>query len=254
MRRLLVNADDFGFTRDVNAGIVEAHRNGILTATTLMANGVEFNDAVSLARATPSLDIGIHFVLIGGHSLVTENPFPSSVPALLQAVLAGQLNLYEEFAAQARRVVSAGLRPLHADTHKHTHLLPPVRRALAAVAQKFGIRWIRRPADFNGKGLLSFAMRSMLTKFPVDVQSTDYFAGFALTGTLQTTNLIELLNRLPNGSTELMTHPGLCTEELRAAPTRLKESRARELAALVAPETRAAITTNQIVLTRYRDL
>ena len=82
-RRLVVNADDFGFTPDVNSGIVEAHRRGILTATTLMANGDAFDDAVRLAREAPSLDVGCHLVLIGGLSLVTGKPFPATVAQLL---------------------------------------------------------------------------------------------------------------------------------------------------------------------------
>ena len=73
-RQLVVNADDFGFTADVNEGIVEAHRHGILTAATLMANGDAFDHAVRLAGRVPSLDIGCHLVLIGGHSLVTGKP------------------------------------------------------------------------------------------------------------------------------------------------------------------------------------
>ena len=65
MMQLIVNADDFGFTKDVNAGIVEAHQCGILTATTLMANGAAFDDAVRLALENPSLDVGCHLVLVG---------------------------------------------------------------------------------------------------------------------------------------------------------------------------------------------
>ena len=68
-RRLIVNADDFGFTHDVNAGIVEARRRGILRSTTLMANGAAFDDAVRLARENPDLDVGCHLVLVGGRSL-----------------------------------------------------------------------------------------------------------------------------------------------------------------------------------------
>ena len=82
----MVNADDFGFTPDVNDGIVEAHRRGILTATTLMANGEAFDDAVRLARETPTLDIGCHLVLIGGRSLVTGKAFPATVPQLVAAL------------------------------------------------------------------------------------------------------------------------------------------------------------------------
>ena len=68
--RLIVNADDFGFTRDVNEGIVAAHQRGILTATTLMANGMQFGHAADLALANPNLDVGCHLVLIGGKSLL----------------------------------------------------------------------------------------------------------------------------------------------------------------------------------------
>ena len=73
MRKLVVNADDFGFTRDVNQGIVEAHTNGILTATTLMSDGPAFDDAVRLAKENPTLDIGVHLVLVG------QPPFPMTV-------------------------------------------------------------------------------------------------------------------------------------------------------------------------------
>ena len=83
-KQLVVNADDFGFTPDVNEGIMEAHRDGILTATTLMANGAAFDHAVRLARQTPALDVGCHLVLVGGRSLLPgRRPLPASVPELL---------------------------------------------------------------------------------------------------------------------------------------------------------------------------
>jgi len=88
VKRLVVNADDFGFTRDVNLGIIEAHRNGILTATTLMATGLAFDDAVSIAKANPTLDIGCHLVLVGSPGL------PATVPQLLQAITLGRISLY----------------------------------------------------------------------------------------------------------------------------------------------------------------
>src|ERR1700710_2159972 len=88
--RLVVNADDFGFTHDVNAGIVEAHRNGILTATTLMATGKAFDDAVRLAKENPGLDIGVHLVLVG------EEPFPDTPAQLTREVAFGRIDVYEE--------------------------------------------------------------------------------------------------------------------------------------------------------------
>ena len=262
MKRLIVNADDFGFTRDVNAGIVDAHRNGILTATTLMANGDAYDDAIELARANPSLDIGVHFVLIGGHSLLTQRPFPKDVPSLVRAVYAGELNLYDEFAAQAQKIRASGILPSHADTHKHTHLLPPVCRALTTVAEEFHIPFLRRPADLPlpycaplSVKLVSTVMRRLARHIdPGVLRTTDHFTGFALTGRFQSKDLQALFAQLPEGVTELMTHPGHCTAELQAAPTRLKQSRAAELHALTSPETRAALEANQIELTRYRDL
>ena len=268
-KQLVVNADDFGFTPDVNLGIVEAHQCGILTATTLMANGAAFEDAVGLARATPTLDIGCHLVLVGGRSLITGKPYPLSVGQLLAALARREIRPYEELAAQVRRTVDAGLRPTHLDTHKHTHLAPPVLDAVARLGQEFGIPWVRRPFDFplhglNGsvprlKRMASSALGLLRRRFHRVLEkrgcrTTDHFAGFQITGRFRTAELVELLAAIPEGSTELMCHPGHCGEALRAAPTRLKESREHELAALLAPETRAALERNGIELVNYRGL
>jgi len=268
-KQLVVNADDFGFTPDVNAGIVEAHRQGILTATTLMANGDAFADAVRLAHETPTLDIGCHLVLIGGQSLVTKKAFPGTAPQLVAALVAGQIRIYDELAAQIRRIVDAGLRPTHLDTHKHTHLAPPVLDAVARLAEDFDIRWVRRPFDFplqalrggvpRVKRLTSGALGMMRRRFHRVLErhgcrTTDHFAGFQITGRFRTAELVELMAEIPEGSTELMVHPGHCGPALRTAPTRLKESREAELAALVAPEVRSAMLRNGITLVNYTEL
>ena len=88
MIRLIVNADDFGWTPDVNDGIVHAHRNGILTATTMMAGGAAFDHAAALARETPSLDIGVHLTLLQTTSPLTGQPLPKDIPSLLRAIVA----------------------------------------------------------------------------------------------------------------------------------------------------------------------
>jgi predicted glycoside hydrolase/deacetylase ChbG (UPF0249 family) len=268
-KQLVVNADDFGFTPDVNAGIVEAHREGILTATTLMANGDAFADAVRLARETPRLDIGCHLVLIGGNSLVTQRPFPATAPQLVAALAAGRLRVYDELAAQVRRILESGLRPTHLDTHKHTHLAPPVLDAVARLAEDFDIRWVRRPFDFplhalrksvpSAKRLTSGALAIMRRRFHRVLErhgcrTTDHFAGFQITGRFRTAELVELMSEIPEGTTELMVHPGHCGSALRAAPTRLKESREAELAALVAPEVRSAMLRHGIGLVNYTEL
>jgi len=267
LKQLIVNADDFGFTPDVNAGIVEAHRRGVLTATTLMANGAAFDDAVRLARETPSLDIGCHLVLIGGESLVTGKPLPASVPQLLGALARRRIRPYEELKAQVRKILDAGIRPTHLDTHKHTHLAPPVLDAVARLGEEFDIRWVRRPMDFPMsavpvplvKRLTSNALSVMRSRFHRVLtrhgcRTTDHFAGFQITGTFRTQELVALLGVLPEGSTELMTHPGYCTAALQQAKTRLKESRRHELEALIAPEVRQALMQNDIELVNYAGL
>jgi chitin disaccharide deacetylase len=268
-KQLIVNADDFGFTPDVNQGIVESHRLGILTASTLMANGAAFDDAVRLARETPSLDIGCHLVLISGRSLLTGRAYPLTVPRLAAALARREIRPYDELKAQVCHILRAGIQPTHLDTHKHTHLAPPVLDAVARIAEEFGIHWVRRPFDFpmNAlrrtvppvKWLTSDALGLLRRRFQRVLKShgcrtTDHFAGFQITGRFHTAQLVELLAMLPEGSTELMCHPGRCGEALRGERTRLKESRERELEALIAPEVRAAAERNGVELVGYAGL
>ena len=263
----MVNADDFGFTPDVNRGIIEAHRNGILTATTLMANGDAFDDAVRLAQETPSLDVGCHLVLIGGRAVQPPYaPLPASVPALLVALAARRINVYGELAAQVRKILAAGIRPTHLDTHKHTHLAPPVLDAVARIAAEFEIRWVRRPFDLPTTARTSWPQRAAGSAMQMvrprfhrvlaqhGCRTTDHFAGFRITGHLRTPELVQLIQALPDGVTELMCHPGYCGPDLRRAPTRLKESRQLELDALVAPETRQARAEAGVELVNYKML
>jgi predicted glycoside hydrolase/deacetylase ChbG (UPF0249 family) len=261
VKRLVVNADDFGFTRDVNEGIVEAHCRGILTATTLMATGEAFEHAVTLAQKTPSLDVGCHLVLVGAP------PLPRTVLELTRALAAGRIKVFDELIAQVRRILDAGLRPTHLDTHKHTHLLPPVLDAVARISEEYKIPWVRRPFDFPvSPAGVSWAKRATSRALGVvrrrfarvlarhGCRSTDHFAGFQITGRYTAADLARLIRALPEGSTEFMCHPGFCTDELRAAPTRLKESREEELRALTSPEVRAAVEESGVKLVNYREL
>jgi predicted glycoside hydrolase/deacetylase ChbG (UPF0249 family) len=263
VRKLVVNADDFGFTRDVNQGIVQAHRDGILTATTLMATGAAFHDAVRLARENSSLDIGVHLVLVG------DPPFPRTVTQLVRAVALGRIHVYDELRAQVRRILDAGLRPTHLDTHKHTHLLPPVLDAVARLSEEFKIPWVRRPFDFpltpagpgvsRAKRIVSKSLGVLRGRFAHVLErhgcrSTDHFAGFQITGSYGAAELARLIRSLPEGSTEFMCHPGICGEELRGARTRLKESREKELRALTSAEVRAALKASGVELVRYSEL
>lgn len=268
LRRLVVNADDFGFTRDVNRGIIEAHTKGILTATTLMATGDAFDDAVSLARDNAGLDVGCHLVLVGGRSLARKGAeLPSSVTSLLEAILLRRIGPYTELRPQVERILAAGIKPLHLDTHKHTHLWPAVLDAVTRLSEEFRIPWVRRPFDLpldspvvpRGKRWISSSLRSVRGHFQRKLaahgcRTTDHFAGFQLTGRFRSQHLADLLRSLPPGLTEFMCHPGVCTDELRGSPTRLKESREEELKALVSPEVRQALVESHIELVSFRAL
>jgi predicted glycoside hydrolase/deacetylase ChbG (UPF0249 family) len=263
VRKLVVNADDFGFTRDVNQGVVQAHRQGILTAATLMATGAAFNDAVRLAQENPALDIGVHLVLVG------EPPFPATVTQLIRAVALGRIRIYDELNAQIRHILDAGLKPTHLDTHKHMHLFPPVLDAVAQLSEEYRIPWVRRPFDLPlapagpsvtwAKRVASRSLGIVRRRFARVLathgcRSTDHFAGFQITGRYAAVDLARLIRALPEGSTEFMCHPGICGDELRGARTRLKESREQELRALTSPEVRAALTDAGVELVSYREL
>lgn len=258
MRELVINADDFGFTRDVNAGIVHAHREGVLTSTTLMANGDAFEDAVRLAHETPTLDIGCHLVLVQGNSLVTGCPFPETPRAVVAALFRKQLDVYAELRAQIERILAAGITPTHLDSHKHTHILPSVFKVVIRLAEEFRIPFVRLPLDRTAPfGRFPCEMADPLYRRMGrrrGVRMTDHFIGFRLTGTLNEQSFAAALATVQEGSTEFMCHPGYLETELQNAATRLKESRVQELEALTSPRIRKAMSEAGITLTTYREL
>ncbi len=260
-RRLIVNADDFGFTTDVNAGIIEAHQRGILTATTLMANGAAFEHAVKLARENPKLDVGCHLVLVG-----VGTGLPRTVPELLWKLVRDSKWVEPELEAQVEKLLAAGLEPSHLDMHKHTHLASPVLEAVCRISKRCRIPWVRRPFDLPMTTAVSFstraanaAMQRLRGRFDRVLErhhcrTTEHFAGFQWTGAYRARELAELIRSLPEGLTEFMCHPGHCTAELQGAMTRLKESRERELEALTSPEVRRALEESATELVNYRTL
>lgn len=268
LRKLIVNADDFGFTRDVNEGILHAHEHGIVRSASLLATGPAFQHAVELARATPSLDVGAHLALVGLPSALDGRPLPSTPFALLRAMASHRLDIHAELAAQMDRIVRAGIQPSHINTHKHTHLFPAVLKAVTRLARQYGVPWVRRPfdsawpADPGAPLRLKLALR---TAGPLRAhfdrvlarsgcRSTDHFAGLLATGRFDAAALVRFIRALPPGSTEFMCHPGRCGTELAQAPTRLKASRERELEALVSAAVLQAVAESDVELCNWRQL
>ena len=281
----MFNADDFGFTSGVNRAIVKAYTDGIVTSATLMANGPAFCEAKELAEQFPNLSIGCHVVLIDGEPVLP----PARVPSLTQAgrfrddlktfaarALTGQLDTTEigaEATAQIRRVQTAGVCVSHLDTHKHTHLFPRVLRPLLKAAKMCGIRAVRNP--FEPDSLVRFsqvslrprmltrycavrALQSMAGKFRRTVEAeglatTDGTVGIVLTGFLNRRRLDALIRRIPDGTWELVTHPGYSDGALSPL-SGLTASRETELALLTSPSTRDLLKQCGVELISYRDL
>jgi chitin disaccharide deacetylase len=162
VRKLIVNADDFGLTSGVNRAIVEAHTGGIVSSATLMANGPAFSDAVVSARSEPKLSIGCHVVLVDGapvsapeavETLVPvrsaePNKFNSSLSAFgARAMLGGfdRDQVVAEITAQIRKIQGAGIKVTHLDSHKHAHIFPEILAAMLRAARICGVRAIRNP-------------------------------------------------------------------------------------------------------------
>ena len=290
MRRLIVNADDFGFTAGINRGIVEAHTRGIVTSSTLMANGRALEDAVRLAKTVPALSVGCHVVLIDGEPVLDAKRLPSltsrrssrarfrdGVKTFATRALTGRLDPDEieaEASAQIRKLQSAGLNVSHADTHKHTHLFPAVLRPLLRAARASGVYAIRNPfgprKPLKSSELLvrpglwtRYAevriLRTLAAKFR-DLARREGFAtpdgtlGIVVTGALDEKLFRAIAAVVPDGTWEFVCHPGYNDNDLKAASTRLRESREIELRVLTMPEARELLSKEGISLISYREL
>jgi chitin disaccharide deacetylase len=162
VRKLIINADDFGLTEGVNRAIVETNLNGVVSSTTLMASGPAFEDAVSRARSAPNLSVGCHVVLVDGTPVsppstvetllairsAEPEKFYSSLSAFAARAMLGGFDrdqLVTEVTAQIRKIQAAGFQVTHLDTHKHAHIFPEILTALLRAARICGVRAIRNP-------------------------------------------------------------------------------------------------------------
>jgi len=286
VRRLIVNADDFGFTAGVNRGIVEAHSRGIVTSATLMANGPAFAEAAHLANTVPTLSIGCHVVLIDGRPVLSAEQVPSLTSAGLfrdgmmtfaARAIAGSIDADEitaEATAQIRKIQAAGIAVSHVDTHKHTHLFPKILRPLLRAAAACGIRVLRNPfgprlplrsSDLMARpGLWARAaelrfLGRFAGKFREAVDrdgfvTPDGTLGILVTGALDETLFRAIARSIPQGTWEFVCHPGYNDSDLQGAETRLRESRETELRVLTLPAARELLLQEGIELISYREL
>jgi hopanoid biosynthesis associated protein HpnK len=287
VRRLIVNADDFGLTRGVNRAIIESHRDGIVTSSTLMANGQAFEDAIVHAKSASRLSIGCHVVLVDGSPVLggqqastlfdqkaDDGRFYDGLGAFALRAVSGRVDADEieaEVTAQIRKLQSAGVSVSHLDTHKHTHILPQVLRALLRAARTCGVPAVRNPF-----GPVRF---SILAKYPrlwkrygqvtvlnrlggrfrnsvtnAGMLTTDGTVGVVATGAMDSYLFRSIVDSLPEGTWELVCHPGYNDAELGSIRTRLRESRAVELRLLTSPKALELLVRSGVQLISYRDL
>src|SRR5256885_3297614 len=140
-RRLIVTADDVGLDRGITEGAVRAHREGIVTACSIVANGREFDDAVARLRDAPALEVGVHLALVEERALTTGAPMPRNYVRFL---LGSRGDVEPELRAQIETVLGAGLRVTHLNGHQHLHMLPRVRRVVERLGREDGIGYGRR--------------------------------------------------------------------------------------------------------------
>ncbi|HTV65067.1 MAG TPA: ChbG/HpnK family deacetylase [Bryocella sp.] len=294
MRRLIVNADDFGLTSGVNRAIAQAHEHGIVTSTTLMANSRAFAGAVEVARSAAGdrpLSVGCHIVLMDGEPLLPSEKVPTlldpgnndarrfrdSLNDFVIASFRHKLNPDEieaEASAQIGRIQAAGIQPTHFDTHKHAHMFPAVLRPLLRAAKAHDLPAVRNPFGQVWPLPLSnllrtrqvwkrFAQLNVLRKlggtFRAEVaahglRTTDGSLGVLATGSLDLKLFTAMIDNMPEGTWEFVCHPGYNDAELEGVRTRLRQSREQELALLTSPEARDLLARRSIQLISYREL
>jgi predicted glycoside hydrolase/deacetylase ChbG (UPF0249 family) len=269
VHRLIVNADDFGLTDGINRAVRDLHRSGALTSTTLMAAAPRCEGAVEISCRQKLLGVGCHIVLVDGSPVAN----PAAIPTLLNRssqrsgepqfrptlgefvrdLYLGRIDsadIEREAMAQILRLQQAGVAVTHVDTHKHTHMFPRVLNGVMRAAQACNIRTIRNPfepawsvAASPAAGLVRAwqvgLLRTLRHSFWKLIRQREFFTtegcvGVAATGNLDEITLRALLDRLPDGTFELVCHPAYMDDELMATRTRLQQSRQIELAALQA--------------------
>jgi hopanoid biosynthesis associated protein HpnK len=282
-RRLIVSADDFGLSPGVNAGILTAHRDGILTNASLMVSGAACAEAVALARATPTLSVGLHLVLVQGRAsalaaavpdlvdgrgMFRNHPVVTGFRYFFQPRLREQIE--REVRAQLEAFAATGLPLSHVDGHLNIHMHPTVLAILLDLAPQFGIRAMRLPREplalslrLDGhararKVLESVTFRALVAHARPrlaahGLRHPDQMFGLHQSGHLTEDYLLGLLDALPAGVTEVYSHAAVLDDEARRWRPADYESDAERLA-LTSPRVRAALERGGIEPISYRAL
>jgi hopanoid biosynthesis associated protein HpnK len=271
VRRLIVNADDFGLSRSVNEAVIRAHREGILTTASLMTNESGFAEAVKLAQENPRLGVGLHLTLLQGHSALPPEKIPGLVNArgeFSESPVGVGMNYFfnrpwreqlrAEIHAQFEKFHASGLPLDHVNGHLHLHLHPAIFKILTDDSEKLGLRHLRLTRDCLARSrrmsrghffykishaaifeLLSNRARKVLAV--KKIRHAQITFGLLQNARVDEDYILKLLPELPPGDSELYSHPSL--GEFK-----------HEFDALISPRVKARVHELGIELIRYQDL
>jgi predicted glycoside hydrolase/deacetylase ChbG (UPF0249 family) len=205
--RLIVTADDVGLDRGMTEGAIRAYHDGIVTACSVVANGIDFNDAMARLRDVPWLEVGVHLALVEERSLTTGSVMPRNY---VRYLLGRKPDPERELRAQIERVLKSGIRVTHLNGHQHLHVLPRIATIVARLSHEYRIPYVRRVDDRGGRaGRVRRAQIAVLNRLGRRAHGkNDHTIGVAEAGHLTAERIVELLEYV-EGVTELVTHPGV---------------------------------------------
>ena len=279
LRYIIINADDFGRHAEINRAVEEGLVHGCLRSATVMPGGAAFAGAIDIARRHEELGLGVHFTLVDGHPILPPEEIPSLVgsegdflpdhTALLKRYLKGSINLEEvrrELATQLQKVEATGIPISHVDSHQHMHTLPGIIDIVLDLAARAGIRAVRTPRTplfagaFGGLGQLvgrlglsTLARLAACKAHRRGLLTPDNFAGIVAGEAVSEGELLHLIAHLPQGTTEVMMHPGTKNDVLQEDSGWQHDFEA-ELAAILSPRVGEALRKAEVEPVNFRHL
>lgn len=279
LRYIIINADDFGRHAEINRAVEEGLVHGCLRSATVMPGGTAFAGAIDIARRHEELGLGVHFTLVDGHPILPPEEIPSLVgsegdflpdhTALLKRYLKGGVNLEEvrrELAAQLQKIEATGIPISHVDSHQHMHTLPGIIDIVLDLAARAGIRAVRTPRTplfagaFGGLGQLvgrlglsTLARLAACKAHRRGLLTPDNFAGIVAGEAVSEGELLHLIAHLPQGTTEVMMHPGMKNDVLQEDSGWQHDFEA-ELAAILSPRVGEALRKAEVEPVNFRHL
>ena len=279
LRYIIINADDFGRHAEINRAVEQGLVHGCLRSATVMPGGAAFAGAIDIARRHEALGLGVHFTLVDGNPILPPSEIPSLVAedgrflpdhtALLRRYLKGGVNLEEvrrELAAQLRKVEATGVPISHVDSHQHMHTLPGIIDIALDLASSARIGAVRAPRTplfagaFGGLGQLvgrlglsTLAQLAAVKAHRRGLAVTGHFSGIVAGEAVSEAELLKLIAHLPQGTTEVMMHPGTCNEVLQE-DSGWQHDFEEELRAITSPRVMAALREEEIEPVNFRHL